>query len=138
MAEFAEVGRKLAKLRRQEGELKAALAGFDGQFGYGGHFEHERKAIIATLKRKYMDESVDEGKKMSNADADDLAHADEGYRSWLEKKRQERRQMNSFEAELAVVRAKIEEVKMERELAERRLRLNEELIRFARSEMRLS
>lgn len=138
LADFDSSGKRLAELRREEGEYKAALAAFESQFGYNGHFDHERKAILSTLKVRFQREAEDEGKKLSNADADDLAHADEGYRAWLEQKGDERRQMDRYKAELAAVRAQIEEAILEREVAERALRLQEEMIRWGRAEMRLS
>lgn len=138
LARFREVSNRLAELRKEEGELRAALAAYDGQFGRGGHWEHERKAILAAIKVRYMDQARDAGEKMSNADADDHAHADPEYVSWLDKKRVERGYMDGIVAQLAVTRARIEEALLDKELIDREIRLNEEIVRLARAEMRLS
>lgn len=135
---FSDAVERLAILRSEEGDLKASLARYDSQFGYNAHFDHERKAILSDLKMRYKEEYADRGEKLSNADADDLAHADSRYRDWLDKQRAQRSNMNSLKADLAVKRAQIEEAIGDKEVAERRLRLQEELIRYARSEMRLS
>jgi multidrug resistance efflux pump len=128
-------GSEIRRLREGEANLLAELAAYRAQFTGGlTHYEHERSCVLAEiiedLRRGYQDAS----QKVTEAALETKARADGRYRDWLDRMFVERRRMHELDAELARLQAGIEEARARKEHALQVLRLNEELIRVARSE----
>jgi hypothetical protein len=128
---------KIAYLRKQEAEKTGLLAAYRAQFeGYNSsHYEHERSSYLSELSMQFRIEAEKQGKKVTEGLVDEFARSHPQYKKWLAEKHAERETMYKLEAELAQIRADLEEARMEREDALVTSRLNEELIRFVRAEM---
>lgn len=134
LAAFEEKAKKVAQLRTKEAEILGTLAAYRSRFWRDGTFNHERKALLATIMEDRRSALESAGQKVVEAALDSYARASKTYRDWLTEAAAERRRMHELDAELALVRAKTEYAEGQQELAHQRLRLNEEIIRFARAE----
>lgn len=127
---------RLHELRKRAAEKRADLASLRAQF-YGGqtsNYDHERKVLLAEITEGRRAELIETGGKSTQGALDDYAHAHASYRGWLQVQQERRERMHRYEAELAQIDADAEAVQGEQELARQAIRLNEELIRFLRSE----
>jgi hypothetical protein len=134
---LAKAAGRIAFLRKQEAEKIKLLAAYHAQFdGHSSsHYEHERSSYLSTIIMQLRQKREELGEKVTETGLEKEARADQQYKDWLDRKYKERLTMYELEAELAQIRADLEEARMEREDALVRSRLNEELVRFLRAEM---
>lgn len=131
---YREANEAVVALKKREAEILATLAAYRGRFWKDGTFNHERKALLASIQEARREALEQSGTKVVEAALESYARASTTYRDWLTAQARDRQEMHSLDARLVHTRARIEHAEGEREMAKQRLRLNEEVLRFARAE----
>lgn len=133
-ASYRSTNEAVVALKKLEAEILATLAAYRGRFWRDGTFNHERKALLASIQEARREALEENGDKVVEAALESYARASKSYREWLTEQARDRQEMHTLDARLVHTRARIEHAEGERELAKQRLRLNEEVLRFARAE----
>lgn len=76
-------------------------------YGPGGTFEHDRKALLATIADEIRQTARERQEKMTEAAVDDAAHHDARYTGFLATARQERTTMAYLDAEIVAIGRRI-------------------------------
>lgn len=91
---------RLETLLRQRAPLWAL-------YGPGGTFDHTRKILLCTCRDSWRVTKLGNSEKVTEAQLDDLGHADEEYRRLIARATEEREQLAMLDAEITALEHRI-------------------------------
>jgi hypothetical protein len=94
-------------LLQQLAETHQPWAWGAARYGPGGTFDASRKAFLAVRSAQVRDEYADRGEKITEARLDEVAHADEGYREWLDAQTIDRASWLKLDAEREEIKTRL-------------------------------
>lgn len=97
----------LAKLHHEMDQKKARYAALWALYGPGGVWEHDRKALLASLSQTARQALLASGLKFTEAMIDESARASEKYMECLATAKQERTEFETLDLELDQIRHRI-------------------------------
>jgi hypothetical protein len=132
--------KQAGKIREELAEIGSRLASHKARYWGNGtnpsFFDIDRKNLLARISERIRNDRLGRGEKVTEAALESAAHADRDYLDFIDRERVGRLEMELLQVRHSGVRDRLETAMGVVSYYDKAIRLTEELIRFARGELR--